>query len=197
MYGAPFSSVPTSETRATCSSESAHVLLVAQHPGQKELERHSRIELKMRRRDHDAHAADPEHFLDAVLSSENLPLVDPYWRLLRGVALRRGPGRVGLARPRFRARVRKAGPVHIRSIRREGAKSFVFGSAGRSLATSRAGRLAKKRLVIPRTAHLLTRPKSIRCLKTWDARPSLQTLRRGGSIATNSDGGACEGCQEM
>ena len=105
MYGAPLASSPTSMTRATCSlwiftaalrlaDEARDGLGVAQGLGKQELERDRLVELKVMRRDHDAHAALAEHPLDAVLVREDVADLQAVQRSLHCHA--RGHGRLPL-----------------------------------------------------------------------------------------------------
>ena len=74
-------------TRATCSllifaaarasrAKRATRLGAVERLRQQELERDALVELQVRRRHHDAHAAFAEHPLDAVLAGEDLALAD-------------------------------------------------------------------------------------------------------------------------
>jgi hypothetical protein len=81
MYGAPFSSLPTSVTLATCpllrfASETRHGFTVTQHLRQQELDRDPFVEVDVMGRDDDAHAARTEDPFDAVLPREEFALPD-------------------------------------------------------------------------------------------------------------------------
>ena len=83
MYGVPPGSVATSRTRTTCSLR----ILIAARPsrrkratsagscassGKQKLDGDPLLELDVRRREHDAHAAPTELALDAVLVREDI-----------------------------------------------------------------------------------------------------------------------------
>ncbi len=102
MYGAPFSSVPTSmhardvlaldlDRGARLAREAGDGLGVAERLGQEELEGDLLVELDVVRRDDDAHAAHAEHPLDAVLAGQNVALAYARCRL-RIAAVRHATG---------------------------------------------------------------------------------------------------------
>ena len=102
MYGAPFASVPTSSTRATCSLRSftaarasrAKRSIASASPtacGSTNFDRDALLELKMLGRDDDAHPPEPEYLLNEILAVADVALLHRregvQRRLVHGVQL--------------------------------------------------------------------------------------------------------------